>query len=210
MGARLIDRTVRVGGSVPCVRCGKPALLDTKSRLDTYRWSGRMFCGAECRKSTLSEESSARMAATNRRDASARMIARNPMLRADSRAKMSRTLKAIGHGPVTRGGNGRPAPVQQARLAEALGWPMEVIVPTGLRGKTVDRYPTHYKLDIADRDTKIAIEIDGASHIGARRVLDAKKDAFLQGRGWLVLRFTNDAIETDLSLCVSAVLGVTR
>lgn len=143
------------------------------------------------------------MAATNRRFASARMKVRNPMRHAANRAKMSRTLRAMHWKPKSQGGNGRPTPVQQAALAEALGWPVEVIVPTGQRGGD---YPTHYKIDIGDVALKIGVEVDGNSHC-SRRALDAKKDAYLTARGWHILRFTNKQVDEDLPGCLAAIHG---
>lgn len=149
------------------------------------------------------------MAATNRRHASERMKRRNPMRVPATRAKMAATLRALGHGPSIRGGNGRPLSIPQAQLAKALGWPVEVIVVTGLRGKTPERYPTHYKLDIAHTELRVAIEVDGRSHC-SRRPLDAKKDHFLRSRGWTVCRFTNEQVLWDVEAVASTVRRIIR
>jgi very-short-patch-repair endonuclease len=72
---------------------------------------------------------------------------------------------------------------------------MEVVVRThGLPG-----YPSHYKLDIAHPERRIAIEVDGASH-HSRKVQekDLKKTRFLEARGWRVLRFWNLEVLEDL------------
>jgi hypothetical protein len=146
------------------------------------------------------------MAATNRRYASQRMTLRNPMRHAAAREKMRLTLRALQHRPKVRGGNGRAIPVPQQMLADALGWPTEVIVRTGRRGY----WPTHYKVDIANRALMIAIEVDGFSHFAmVRKAQDARKDAFLTGRGWRVLRFSNRAVLENLSACVLKVASMT-
>ena len=50
--------------------------------------------------------------------------------------------------------------------------------------------PTHYKIDLAHPEKKIAIELDGSSHTTRiRKEMDERKTCFLQSRGWKVLRF---------------------
>lgn len=116
-----------------------------------------------------------------------------PSINDEVRAKISAKLKAMGHKPPVRRGNGFPPPEPQRLLAAALGagWTMEFVVATGLgRG-----FARHYKLDISNRDLMIAIEADGPSHCPvARQESDARKDAFLRSAGWTVLRFSNREI----------------
>ena len=114
-----------------------------------------------------------------------------------TRAKVTATLRLLGHKPPVQGGNGKPLPKAQALLAQALSWPTEVVVntprpcPIGL--------PTSYKIDIADTTTKVAIEVDGASHCAlTRQAEDRKKENVLREQGWLVLRFKNRQVLTDL------------
>lgn len=196
--------------AIDCFRCRKPTTLDTKVRRNSYARSGRTFCSPTCRDATIAEESSIRMAATNRRFASARMKARNPMRFAKNREKMATTLRAIGHRPSVHGRNGRAVPTPQALLARELGWPVEVIIATGLRGSSPERYPTHYKLDIAHDELHVAIEVDGASHQGKRRILDAKKDRFLRERGWTVFRFKNEQVLWNVRACAIMVRRMIR
>jgi very-short-patch-repair endonuclease len=57
-------------------------------------------------------------------------------------------------------------------------------------------YPPVYKVDLAFPRVKLAIEADGSNHgtWDNRKAKDAKKDAFLAGLGWKVLRYSNRAI----------------
>jgi len=148
------------------------------------------------------------MARTNRRYAANRMRANNPMHRGDARERMRATLREIGHRPPVRKGNGLGPSEPQRQLATALGWPMEVAVRTGMpRGSG---YPTCYKLDIADPTSKVGIEVDGASHgLLARKAQDAKKERFLAGLGWTVLRFSNQDVTERLAACVQTVRSTT-
>jgi very-short-patch-repair endonuclease len=78
---------------------------------------------------------------------------------------------------------------------------MEVSVITG--GK-----PHCYKIDVANRTLKIAIEVDGGSHgTLERKAQDARKEEFLVGCGWVVLRFSNKAVTERLAECVQTVLS---
>ena len=148
------------------------------------------------------------MAATNRRFASERMTTRNPMRREEVRARSSATLRRIGWKPPVQCGKGRPMPEAQRVLAEALGWETEVVVPTGLPKGPGN--PAHYMLDMADPSAMVAVEVDGFSHTAlAVRARDARKDAFLRGRGWTVLRFTNAEVTGDLDRCVRMVTSTT-
>ena len=122
------------------------------------------------------------------------------------RAKMTSTLRAMGWKPPTRGGNGKGPTGPQSLLADLLGWPMEVAVPTKMpRGSG---YPSSYKLDIAELDLMVGIEVDGFSHCAlARQRQDAKKEELLASLGWTVLRFTNREVMEDLRGCVQTVLS---
>ena len=122
----------------------------------------------------------------------ARVAAMNPCESPEVRTKISATLKAMGHRPSIRGGNGRGMTVPQSMMKEVLGdgWTDEFALSLGQK---TEGYPTNYKLDLAHPGLKIAIEVDGLSH-GSRRELDAKKDAKVAEFGWTVLRFTNQEI----------------
>jgi len=189
--------------TLPCTWCGASVLLTGRNGLSLAS-RGRAYCCAEHKTLELARISSITMARTNRKYASARMIARNPMRRPEVRAQVSKTLVAMGWGPIQRGGNGRPPTKAELLISAALGWQTNVIVPTRVpRG---NGYPTHYKIDVGDPDLKIAIECDGLSHNSlSRRAQDRKKEAFLRELGWTVLRFSNQAATDRLADCVRKV-----
>jgi len=142
---------------------------------------------------------------------SARGRQNNRMHLASSRAKVSQTHLAIGKKPPTpTGWNGAQRGVRgvltrpQAMLLEALGegWQAEFVMNCG---KTTG-YPTYYGLDLAHPDTMTCVEIDGKGHSAAsRKALDRKKEAFLLGLGWKVLRFSNKEILRGVSDVVKTV-----
>jgi hypothetical protein len=124
------------------------------------------------------------------------MTERNPMRLEETRAKVSETLKRIGHGPKVRGGNGRPATAAECALLEILGplgFANQVAVPTKMPRDS--GYPTCYKLDCGNATFRIGVEADGGSHSSmVRKQQDLKKDSFLALLGWTVLRFSNGVI----------------
>lgn len=192
--------------TMPCLECGVNVTLSGENGLNQAR-KGRAYCSDACKRLVTSRAASEALSRTNRLHAAARMKTNNPMHRGDVRERMVKTLREIGHGPKFQGGNGRPAPEPQRRLAEALGWPMELVVKTGMkRGEG----PGHYKLDIASLEHRVAIEVDGGSHCSlARQEQDERKQAFLEERGWRVLRFKNREVMADLEACVRTVTSTT-
>ena len=168
--------------------------------------TGAVYCCVECRDAQVREMSSRTMARTNRRYASQRMRLNNPMRNPVAKAKMMTTLRAMQWTPTVQGGNGKPPPVAQMLLALALGWEMEVAVPT--RQPRGSGYPTCYKLDMANRDLRVGVEVDGMSHCSLeRQAQDRKKEELLQSLGWSVLRFSNEDVIRNLNACVQAVLS---
>ena len=135
-----------------------------------------------------------------------RMIHNNPMKRPEVVAKQKETLKAIGHKPKIQGGNGRGLTKPQALLLEKLNAhkPLaEYVITTNARNLG---YPTAYKIDIAIPNHHVAIEIDGQSHHATERKLqDKKKEDFLVGKGWKVLRFTNKEVMENMNSCVKKI-----
>jgi very-short-patch-repair endonuclease len=95
-------------------------------------------------------------------------------------------------------------------LLEALGWPVEVKVLTKARANGRHDLPNCYKLDIANEELKIAVEVDGASHRTlAGQEQDARKTAFLESQGWTVLRFWNSQVMKNLNECAQTVTSTT-
>lgn len=194
----------RLRASAPCTTCGTVVEMVGYKRI-RFNQTGRAFCSQECTKEFTRKVSSETMAKTNRRDASVRMFFNNPMERADVRAKVSTSLRAMGWKPQIHQGNGHVT-VPQQLLACALGWPMEVAILTEQpRGSG---YPPAYKVDIGNIALKVAIEVDGGSHgTKARKEEDRKKDTLLASLGWRVLRFSNKRVTERLAECVQTVLS---
>jgi very-short-patch-repair endonuclease len=84
---------------------------------------------------------------------------------------------------------------------------MELVVKT--KKPAGSGFPPCYKVDIGEPTLKIAIEVDGMSHNSLeRRKQDRKKEAFLRGLGWTVLRFSNREVTERLEECVQTVLSI--
>jgi hypothetical protein len=110
---------------------------------------------------------------------------------AEHRAKLSATLKAIGHKPKVRGGNGQGMTPAERLISEVLpaGWVWNY--PVALGGRQPG-FPTNYKLDFAWPDRMVGLEVDGSSHTSrARQEQDRKKEAKLATLGWKVFRISN-------------------
>jgi hypothetical protein len=190
-----------------CTACGAAVTLTTKSQVNNFRSRKRAYCSKECGRAAVKKAMLARgmppqaLAARH-----AQVRANNPMSSASVRAKVSATMRAIGHKPATRGGNGSGLTAAEQALSKATGLNPHV-VPTGGKG---NGYPTHYKLDLADPTVMLAIEVDGGSHKSLKvRAADSRKEEFLRGRGWTVLRFTNSRVLTDTISCAREVASTT-
>ena len=117
----------------------------------------------------------------------------NPSHRSDVRAKISSSLKEIGHKPRIRGGNGKGPSEPQMMLHKALGegWAME-FVQNVWQGKKIEGVPNHLKIDIANPNLMLAIEVDGGSHGTLKRQeQDRRKEVILASFGWTVFRVSN-------------------
>lgn len=124
-----------------------------------------------------------------------RLRSLRPSSRPDVQQRISAALKAAGHRPKVRGGNGCGPTKPQKMMADVLGygWEIEHVIPVG-KGKAAG-WPTHYKIDLANVEILTAIEIDGGSHCALdRQEQDRRKDAFLGSIGWKVLRFSNQEV----------------
>jgi len=94
-------------------------------------------------------------------------------------------------------------------LAARLGWPTEVPVRTGMRRGS--GHPGCYKVDIGNTSMKIAIEVDGGSHATVlNRARDIKRDEFLRGLGWTVLRFKNKEVLNSIEGVLSTILKLSE
>lgn len=162
-------------------------------------------CSGACRQARASST----MAKTNREWASNRMIVRNPMRNPEARAKMSASLRRIGHRPPIQGGNGRGLTVPQAALLDLLaphGFVPELVVKTGYRRGS--GLPTKYFLDLANEPARVCVEVDGSSHCNPKtREKDERKGAFLIESGWTLYRFWNQEVMADTEACARTVLS---
>lgn len=189
---------------MPCSECGKEVECKGSTGLDRAR-RGIAYCSEKCKKARRTRISSEAMANTNRKYASKRMKENNPMSDPVVKEKMRTKMQARGF-TGKRGGNGELTPQQEA-LANALGWPTEVTIPTG-HCRDGSGYPSAYKVDIGNEILKVAIEVDGKGHkLPDRKEQDRKKTELLESLGWTVLRFWNVEVTNDLTGCVQTVLS---
>lgn len=125
----------------------------------------------------------------------------NPMASVKTVAKMMRTKEANGTLRVwkgERGGNGKLT-AQEQRLLKALGRGWKSPQPVSLIPRPVG-FPTNYKLDVGNKELKVGVEIDGRGHqLKRQQALDRKKQRKLESLGWMVLRFSNNEIDNDLT-----------
>jgi hypothetical protein len=131
---------------------------------------------------------------------------RNPFRSQDVRQKSIDANRASGYAHLT-GGNGHGLTPAEKMLSDATGW-KPFVIGTGPR---CDGIPTHYKLDLANPEARISVEVDGKSHLTKKvAAYDAKKTAWLAERGWIVLRFTNEQVIENVAACADRILEVER
>lgn len=95
---------------------------------------------------------------------------------------------------IPRGGNGRINDLQLHfyNQLESTHWEVEGIVHLNSNIREKYNTPTHYKVDILNKHLKIAIEIDGESHLSKKRKdQDKRKTLCLEELGYKVIRITN-------------------
>lgn len=126
------------------------------------------------------------------------------MTRKNKHLSMGRT--SHNRTPRKRGGNGTGLTIPESILQHALGkeWiPCTVTTKASHLG-----YPTHYKIDLAHLQKKIAVEVDGSSHNNpTRRAQDKKKEAFLKKKGWKVIRIKNREAVQNTQACIQQILS---
>lgn len=173
--------------SKACACCGKrfrpwtKVLANGSLRVQKEKlWKKQRFCSISCSK-----------------------IHSNCTQDTEVREKISRTMKARGHSPRVRGGNGdlsRPQKNLLQRLGE--GWVAEHAVPVANHQR--QSLPKNLKIDLANPQWMIAIELDGHSHQAPkRRLQDSRKTIYLAQNGWSVFRITNQRAEELFSTCMS-------
>lgn len=209
----LPPKIVRVDGFflwMTCPMCGK----EYSKRLSLLTWAVRqgnqtgMACSRHCgtkRRAVLTPEVFTRMGearrgvpATGKR---ARGVPQGPYSD-ERRAQISKTLRALGHKPPVRGGNGTgmtPAEALLAPYLESQGFQWNLSIGLG-KGCRQAGYPPGYKVDFGCRARKLALEVDGQSHrLRVRQEQDRKKEARLQELGWSVFRVVNEEVLTLFS-----------
>jgi very-short-patch-repair endonuclease len=65
-----------------------------------------------------------------------------------------------------------------------------------------------YILDLACREVKLAVEIDGSQHL--RDARDRDRTRFLEGLGWKVVRYWNSEVAENPDGVAGAILGEVR
>ncbi len=148
-----------------------------------------------------------RLKGTKSPESSKRMKENNPMFNPVIRAKMTATIRARKSWLGERGGNGFVTQPQMI-LAEALfvEETLEYVINLKKARKYFHSLPTHYCVDLAIPELKIAIEVDGNSHKTKKwRYLDKRKTEVLNFLGWIVIRFWNEEVTQDVSGCISKV-----
>jgi len=188
-----------------CNFCNKQLIWDEinrNQRSSYYRYK-RVNCSSECAQKYKCYISSITLTKTNKKYASERMKKNNPSFLEETLRKVRETKiknNNLRKAPVKQGGNGREIPFPVKMLSEKINYQTNYIVKTGVRCY----YPTHYKLELANPNLKIAIEIDGNSHYSRKEESEKKKN-YLENLGWKVIRFKNIDILKNLEICANVV-----
>ena len=181
-----------------------------KRQLKEY---GRVYCSKECGKAAGRKFSGEFLKEYNRLYASERMKKNNPSKQAHVRDKISQTLKAIGHKPKYRYGNGSGLTESQKlmmKLLQEFEPISEYAIPTN-KPREANGYPTCYKVDIGIPQFKVAVELDGGSHcLLKRQAEDKKKDELLVSLGWSVLRFWNKQAIENSDECIKLIISTIK
>lgn len=190
-----------------CERCGKTYPLPA-GRKPTR------FCGksCSCKNRWESDAFRAKMSPVmSRKSEKQRAVSSARMRRLNATPEMQelrmRNAERLKGQPFVaeRGGNGKGMTKPQAALFHALGspWKSEFHVKTG--------NPSWHAaaIDIAHPTLKIAIEVDGNAHLAkVQMARDSLKDSMLADLGWIVLRFKNRRVDSDLTAVLSEIAAV--
>ena len=174
-------------------------------KCESYIKQGYVYCSKECSYIVMQEVRSNTMSKTNKKYASERMTNNNPTAKEEVRKKISD--KRIGHAPTSRMGNGSGLTKPQTILLNKLNQYNAIAeYPIQTFKKKGSKFPSCYKADIAIPQSKIIIEIDGASHhLHQRKKDDIRRDTLLQSFGWRVIRFWNKEVFENVQLCVDKI-----
>lgn len=149
--------------NIALARCGVMLSEETKEKLSQMR---KESCNTPEWRKKMSEQSTA--------------IWKDPVIR-----ETILSHQQI-HFDSTERGNNFPIGTPQTQLdfapiLQSVGYEMEVVVVTG------QGHGHHYTLDFAHREAKVAIEIDGSSHL-SKIDHDNNRDITLRKLGWKIIR----------------------
>jgi len=117
--------------------------------------------------------------------------------------KVSEKLKEIGHKPPIQGGNGKPMPIPQKLLSDALNAETEYPVITTEKQRN-EGASNCYKLDVAIPYLHLGIQLDGSGHSSRKaRRTDKRIRNWLAELGWSVLHISNSKVLKLCSICKS-------
>lgn len=64
-----------------------------------------------------------------------------------------------------------------------------------------------YILDFCCLELKLTVEVDGGSHL-EQEAYDDRRTEWLKSKGWVVSRFTNIEVETQIDLVLSEIIRI--
>ena len=184
-----------------CVDCGgtKPATIHERCRSCAAKWRHRNLPGYT--KKVMNPEIREKQLATKVVRRAADPHYGRPNLGRDLRGTKQRMPEAwyqkLREGGIRNrkpGGNGRIS-WRQEKLWQALGepWQNEYVIKTG----ELRPYPPAYKIDIAQLDLKIAIEVGNWP--------SPRKAEWYKANGWTLLHFSNRMVELVVEDCLATV-----
>jgi very-short-patch-repair endonuclease len=96
---------------------------------------------------------------------------------------------------------------KEAPLAERLVWNalQTAAKNEGLRFRRQHPFPP-YTLDFVYLKARLVIEIDGLSH-DLRKVHDKQREAHIKKHGYVIMRFTNEDVRTNLGNVIQMIIG---